>query len=168
MAAKRKSALKSINPLGIPGIRDGLKPELASIATALTEGLAALLSTVLDDGRKQTLDRVSQALSDAVPELLQRAFEHELLASGKPASERPESLVAIFRASEVPVHMISRRQTRATDESADWEPAKPVAKRLSVSTAHVEKLAKAGELRPVDSDSQWCEEGRTDRRTRAQ
>jgi hypothetical protein len=117
MAAKRKSGLKSINPLGIPAIRDSLKPELAPVAIALTEELAALLATVLDDGRKQTLDRVSQALSDAVPELLRRAFEHELPACGKPASERPESLVATFRASNVPVHMTSSRQTSATDES---------------------------------------------------
>jgi hypothetical protein len=112
MAAKRKSALRSINPSGIPTLRDDLKPELASIATALTEELAALLATVLDDGRKQTLDRVSQALSDAVPELLQRAFEHELLACGKFASERPESLVAIFQASKVGAHDIQQTNPR--------------------------------------------------------
>ena len=84
MAAKRNSALKSINLLGNAPLRDGLKAELAPIATALTEELAALLATVLEDGRKQTLDCVSQALSDAVPELLQRAFEQELLAGQKP------------------------------------------------------------------------------------
>jgi hypothetical protein len=131
MAAKRKSALRNIKPSGIPTLRDDLKPELASIATALTEELAALLATVLDDGRKQTLDCLSQALSDAVPELLQRAFEQELLADGKPASERRASLVAILPASEVPLHMTSTRQTRATDESTDWQPAEPVAKLLS-------------------------------------
>jgi hypothetical protein len=165
MAAKRKSALRSINPSGIPTLRDDLKPQLAPIATALTEELAALLATVLDAGRKQMLDRLSQALSDAVPELLQPAFEQKLLAGGKPASECRASLVAALRASEVPVHMTSTRQTRATDESTGWQPAEPVGKFQSVSTAHVKNLAKASELGEADADSQWREEGRTDRRT---
>ncbi|MEW9585210.1 hypothetical protein [Paraburkholderia sp. DGU8] len=142
MAAKRKSALRSINSSGTPTLRDDLKPELASIATALTEELAALLATVLDDGRKQTLDSLSQALSDAVPELLQRAFEQELLGGGKPASERRASLVAILRASEVPVHMTSTRKTRAKLTKAQTgSSAEPVANLLSVSTAQVEQLA---------------------------
>jgi hypothetical protein len=165
MAAKRKSVLRSINPSGIPTLRDDLKPELAPIAIALTEELAALLATVLDDGRKQTLDRLSQALSDAVPELLQRAFEQELLAGGKPASERRASLVAVLRASEVPVHITSARQTPAADESTDYLSAKPVAKLRNVSTAHVKKLAKAGGLGELDTDTQWCDEGRTGGRT---
>lgn len=165
MVAKRKPALKSINLSGNTPLRDDLKPELAPIATALTEELAALLATVLDDGRKQTLDHLSQALSDAVPELLQRAFEQELLAGGKSASERRASLVAVLRAREVPVHMTSTRQTRATDENTDCLSAKPVAKFRSVSTAHVKKFAKAGELGEADADSQWREEGQTDRRT---
>ncbi|MFL9906859.1 hypothetical protein [Paraburkholderia sp. RL17-337-BIB-A] len=165
MVAKRKSALKSINLSGNTPLRDDLKPELAPIATALTEELAALLATVLDDGRKQTLDHLSQALSDAVPELLQRAFEQELLAGGKSASERRASLVAVLRAREVPVHMTSTRQTHATDESTDCLSAKPAAKLRSVSSAHVKKLARAGGLGKLDKDTQWCDEGRTGGRT---
>jgi hypothetical protein len=64
MAAKRKSALRSINPSGTPTPLDDLETQLAPISTALTEELAALLAAVLDDGRKQMLDRLSQALSD--------------------------------------------------------------------------------------------------------
>jgi CheY-like chemotaxis protein len=108
MAAKRKSALRSIGPSGIPTPLDDLKTQLASISTALTEELAALLATVLDDGRKETFDRLSQALSDAVPEFLQRAFEQELLASGKSASKCRASFVAVLRATH--------KQTRATSE----------------------------------------------------
>ena len=154
MAAKRKSALRSINPSGIPTLRDDLKPELASIATALTEELAALLATVLDDGRKQTLDRLSQALSDAVPELLQRAFEQELLAGGKPASERRAMLVAALSTAETSQRVTSSRQKPGvdTDGSSDWLSAEAVAKLLNVSSAHVRKLAKAGELGEVDTD----------------
>ena len=146
MAAKRKSASKSIDLSGNPPLRDDLKPELAPIATALTEELAALLATVLDDGRKQTLDRVSQALSDAVPELLQRAFEQELLTGGKSASERRASLVAVLRASEAPLHRTSPWQTRATDEDGSTEAQTGCrqTKLLSVSTAHVKKFAKTG------------------------
>src|SRR5258708_35340969 len=88
MAAKRKSASKGINPSEFPSPRDYLKPALAPIATALTEELAALLAAALDGRTKKTLDRLSQALSDAVPELLQRAFEHELLANGVRSEER--------------------------------------------------------------------------------
>ncbi|MFM0630459.1 hypothetical protein [Paraburkholderia xenovorans] len=165
MAAKRKSALRSINPSGIPTLRDDLKTEFASIATALTEELAALLATVLDDGRKQTLDCLSQALSDAVPELLQRAFEQELLAGGKPASERRASLVAVLRASEPPLHKISTGQMRPTDESTDCLSAMPVLKLRNLSSAHVKKLAKAGGLGELDTDTQRCDEGRAGGRT---
>ncbi|MGF6634138.1 hypothetical protein OKW39_001289 [Paraburkholderia sp. MM6662-R1] len=100
MAAKRKSALRSITPSGIPTLREDLKTQLAPIATALTEELAALLTAALDDGRKQTLDRLSQALSDAVPEFLLEAFEQKMLAAGKSASECRPSLVAVRRASQ--------------------------------------------------------------------
>ena len=159
MAAKRKSALKSISPSGTPTLRDDLKRGLAPIATALTEELAALLAAVLDDGRKQTLDRLSQALSDAVPEFLQQAFEQEMLAGGESAFERRASLVAALRASEAPLHRTFTRQTRATDKdgSIDRLSAESVAKLLSVSTAtgHVRELAKARELGEVDADSQW-------------
>jgi hypothetical protein len=166
MVAKRKSALKSINLSGNTPLRDDLKPELAPIATALTEELAALLATVLDEGRKQTLDRLSQALSDAVPELLQRAFEQELLAGGESASERRATLVAVLRASEAPLHKISTRQMRPDEDgSTDCLSVKPVAKLRSVSSAHVKKLAKAGGLGELDTDTQWCDEGRTGGRT---
>jgi hypothetical protein len=131
MVAKRKSALRSINTSGIPTLRDDLKPELASIAAALTEELAALVATVLDDGRKQTLDCLSQAFSDAVPELLQRAFEQELLAGGKSAAERRASLVAVLRASDSPLPRTSpasvcnrnrcRRKHTVAGGSVSWD-----------------------------------------------
>jgi hypothetical protein len=114
MAAKRKYALTSINPSRIATLLDDFKTELAPIATALTEELAAQLAAVLDDGRKETLDRLSQALSDAVPEFLLRAFEQELLAGGTLASERRASLIALLLASEVPLHRAPTRQTCAT------------------------------------------------------
>jgi hypothetical protein len=113
MAAKRKSALRSINPSGIPTPLDDLKTQLAPISIALTEELAALLAAVLDDGSKQTLDRLSQALSDAVPEFLQRAFEQELLASGKSASKCRALFVAGLRATH--------GQTPATSENGSTD-----------------------------------------------
>jgi hypothetical protein len=113
MAAKRKSEVRNANQSGTPTPLDDLKTQLAPISRALTEELAALLAAVLDDGRKQMLDRVSQALSDAVPEFLQRAFEQELLAGGKSASKRRASLVAVLRATH--------RQTRATDDDGSTD-----------------------------------------------
>jgi hypothetical protein len=121
VAEKRKTALRSIRPLGTPTPLDDFKTQLAPIATALTEELAALLATVLDDGRKQTLDCLSQALSDAVPEFLQRAFEQEWLAGGKSPSECQASLVAILRASEAPMHGAPIRQMRTDDEDRSTE-----------------------------------------------
>jgi hypothetical protein len=103
MAAKRKSTSKSINPPEFQVPYDHLKPALAPIAIALTEELAALLAAALDGRKKKTLDRLSQALSDAIPELLQRAFEHELLAKGDVASERRATLVAALSASNMPL-----------------------------------------------------------------
>jgi hypothetical protein len=155
MAAKRMSSSKSINPSGFPGPRDDLKPALAPIATALTEELAALLAAVLDGRKRKTLDRLSQALSDAVPELLQRAFEHELLADGVVASEHRAKLVAALSAGNTPQRRTSSRQMpiNSTDGSSDWLSAESVAKLLNVSSAHVKKLAKAGELGEVDTDS---------------
>jgi hypothetical protein len=155
MAAKRKSASKSINPSGFPSPRDYLKPALAPIATALTEELAALLAAALDGRKKKTLDRLSQALSDAVPELLQRAFEHELLANGVVASERRATLVAALSEGDKPQRRTSSGQMPIddTDESSDWLSAGSVAKLLNVSSARVKQLAKAGELGEVDTDS---------------
>jgi hypothetical protein len=122
MAAKRKSASKSINPSGFSSPRDYLKPALAPIAIALTEELAALLAAALDGRKKKTLDRLSQALSDAVPELLQRAFEHELLAKGAVAAERRATLVAALSAGDTPQRRASSRQMpiNGGDGSSDW------------------------------------------------
>jgi hypothetical protein len=53
----------------------------------------------------QTLDGLSQALSDAVPEFLLGALEQKMLAGGKSASECRPSLVAVMRASQVPMHI---------------------------------------------------------------
>jgi hypothetical protein len=156
MAAKRKSASKSINPSGFPSPRDYLKPALAPIAIALTEELAALLAAALDGRKKKTLDRLSQALSDAIPELLQRAFEHELLANGVVASERRATLVAALSADDTPRRRVSSSRQipiNDTDESLDWLSAASVAKLLNVSSARVKQLAKAGELGEVDNDS---------------
>ena len=155
MAAKRKSASKSIDPSGFPSPRDYLKPALAPIATALTEELAALLAAALDGRKKKTLDRLSQALSDAVPELLQRAFEHELLANGVVASERRATLVAALSAGDKPQRRASAEQMPINDRDGnpDWLSAESVAKLLNVSSARVKQLAKAGELGEVDTDS---------------
>jgi len=90
------------NPSEFPSPSDYLKPALAPVAAALTEELAALLAAALDGRRKKTLDRLSQALSDAVPELLQRAFEHELLANSVVALERRATLVAALSAGDTP------------------------------------------------------------------
>jgi hypothetical protein len=155
MAAKRKSASKGVNPSEFPSPRDYLKPALAPVAAALTEELAALLAAALDGRKKRTLDRLSQALSDAVPELLQRAFEHELLANGVVASERRATLVAALSAGDTAQRRTSSRQMPIddTDESSDWLSAESVAKLLDVSSARVKQLAKDGELGEVDTDS---------------
>src|SRR5258708_28967457 len=155
MAAKRKSALKRIDPSRFPSPRDYLKPALAPIATALAEELAALLAAALDGRKKKTLDRLSQALSDAVPELLQRAFEHELLANGVVASERRATLVAALSAGDTPQRRTSAEQMPINDRdgNSDWLPAESVANFLNVSSARVKQLAKAGELGEVDTDS---------------
>lgn len=104
MATSRKSALKRIGPSEIPTPSDGLRPALAPVATALAEELAALLAAVLDGRKKRTLDRLSQALSDAVPELLQRAIEQELLAGGETDSKRCAMLVAALHAGATAAH----------------------------------------------------------------
>ncbi|MEA3094588.1 MAG: hypothetical protein QOJ04_5930 [Caballeronia sp.] len=122
MAAKRKSASKSINPSGVPSPRDYLKPALAPIATALTEELAAVLAAALDGRKKRTLDRLSQALSDVVPELLQRAFEHEMFANGVVAAKRRATLVAALSAGDTPQRRASSRQMpiNGGDGTSDW------------------------------------------------
>ncbi|MBC8742788.1 hypothetical protein F6X40_40665 [Paraburkholderia sp. UCT31] len=102
MATSRKSALKRINQSEIPGTGDKLGPALAPVAVALAEELAVLLAAVLDGRKKRTLDRLSQALSDAVPELLRRAVEQELLAGEEADSERCAMLVAALHAGATP------------------------------------------------------------------
>jgi hypothetical protein len=130
---------RCINPSGFPNPCDDLNPALAPVATALTEELAALLAAVLDGRKRKTLDRLSQALSDAVPELLQRAFEHELLVGGQAASERRAMLVAALSTAETPQRVTSSKQMPGvdTDVSSDWLSAEAVAKLLNVSPAHV-------------------------------
>jgi hypothetical protein len=100
MAAKRMSASNTINSSGCPSPCDDLKLALAPIAVTLTEELAAVLAAALDGRKRRTLDRLSQALSDAVPELLQRAFEHDLLTGGEVARERRATLVAALGGDE--------------------------------------------------------------------
>jgi hypothetical protein len=96
---KAQVCIEGRQPIGVSEpAPEYLKPALAPIATALTEELAALLAAALDGRKKKTLDRLSQALSDAVPELLQRAFEHELLADSVVALERRATLVAALSA----------------------------------------------------------------------
>jgi hypothetical protein len=121
MAAKRKAASKSIDPSEFRRPRDHLKPALAPIAIALTEELAALLAAALDGRKKKTLDRLSQALSDAVPALLQRAFEHELFANSIVASERRAKLVVALSLGDTPQHRTSSTPpNNETDSSSDW------------------------------------------------
>jgi hypothetical protein len=154
MPHKRNAAPKETNQHVTASARDDLKASLAPIATALTEELAALLAAVLDGRKRKTLERLSQALSDAVPELLQRAVEHELLAGGEVASERRATLLAALRAGETPQRGTSfkRMPILETDGSSDWLSAESVAKLLNVSSAQVKKLAKAGKLGEVDID----------------
>lgn len=153
MRKKRKSASKSSPPTGVHGAKNGLEHALGPVATVLTEELAALLAAVLDGRKKKTLDRLSQALSQAMPELLQRAFNDQLLASGA-ATERRSALAARMGAGEMPEHRPSTGPTPvpAADENSDWMSAAAVAKLLDVSPASVKKLARAGKLGEVDAN----------------
>ena len=128
MAAKRKSALNGINLSEIPGPSDGLGAALAPVATALAEELAVLLAAVLDGRKKRTLDRLSQTLSDAVPELLRRAVEQELLAGGETDSERCVTLVAALHAAATAARKMSVGQTSGADAEGgtDWLSTGPV------------------------------------------
>lgn len=158
MATKRKSGLTSIKPSGVPNLRDDLKPALAPIATALSEELAALLAAVMDGRKKKTLDRLSQALGEAVPALLQRVIEDDLLADSDAARERRATLVAALRAPEMLVRPQQSKVVRPilgheTDDSADWMSADAVAKLLNVSRARVKKLSQDGKLGDVDVDA---------------
>jgi len=145
-----------------------LPPELAPIATALTEELSGTVSqsfSMKEEDKRSTDCRRRKATPS--PSFSNERFEQELLAGGESASERRATLVAVLRASEAPLHKISTGQMRPTDEdgSTDCLSAKPVAKLRRVSSAHVKKLAKAGGLDELDTDTQWCDEGRTGGRT---
>jgi hypothetical protein len=117
-----------------------------------------LLAAVLDGRKKQTFDRLSQALSEAVPSLLKRANEDELLASGDAARERWARLLAALRGRETPPKLPQtkspgKRPGLATDESNDWMSADAAAQLLNVSQAHVKKLSQGGKLSHVDVDA---------------
>ncbi len=158
MVAKRKSEMKNLVPteISIPG--DDLKQALKPIATALSEELAALLAAVMDGRKKKTLDRLSQALGDALPTLLQRVIEDDLLADSDVAREHRATLIGALRAREMPASLQqtkSARQgpARGVDDSADWMSADAVGRLLNVSPAHVKKLSQDGKLGDVDTDA---------------
>ncbi|NPT56341.1 hypothetical protein [Paraburkholderia elongata] len=158
MAAKRKSKVKDIASTGISISGDDLKQALKPIATALSEELAALLAAVMDGRKKKTLDRLSQALSEAVPSLLQRVIEDDLLADSDADRERRATLVAALRAREMPARLQQAKSARqgpahGADDSTDWMSADAVARLLNVSPAHVKKLSQDGKLGDVDTDA---------------
>lgn len=158
MAAKRKSEVKNIAPAGISNPGDDLKQALKPIATALSEELAALLAAVMDGRKKKTLDRLSQALGEALPALLQRVIEDDVLADSDAARERRATLVAALRAPEMPARPQQTKSARqipahGADDSADWMSADAVARLLNVSPAHVKKLSQAGKLGDIDTDA---------------
>lgn len=127
MATSRKPALKRIKPPEIPRPGDGLGPALAPVASALAEELAALLAAVLDGRKKRTLDRLSQALSDAVPELLQRAVEQELFAGSETDAKRCAMLVGALHARATVAHATSFGRVQAdADGSTDRMPTELV------------------------------------------
>jgi hypothetical protein len=158
VVAKRKSEMKNIVPPGISIPGDDLKQALKPIATALSEELAALLAAVMDVRKKKTLDRLSQALGDALPALLQRVIEDDLLADSDAARERRATLVAALRAPEMPARpqqtkSAGKRPGLAADESNDWMSADAAARLLNVSSARVKKLSQDGKLGHVDIDA---------------
>jgi hypothetical protein len=101
MAGKRKIEGKNVAPGETSRPSDNLKAAIEPVATALAEELAALLSAVLDGRKKKTLDRLSQALSDAVPTMLHRVIEEGLLASGDIGRERRAKFATALRAVAV-------------------------------------------------------------------
>ena len=150
LAAGYQSGMKNIGPMGISNPRDDLKATIAPIASTLSGDLAALLAAVLDGRKKKTLDRLSKALSEAVPLLLERAIEGELLANGD-AHERRSRLVAVLRARETPVKLPQTKSAGklpgdTADESKDWMSDNAVAQLLNVSLAHVKELSQGGKL----------------------
>lgn len=157
MTAKRKSEVKNITSPGISFPGDDLKQALKPIATALSEELAALLAAVMDGRKKKTLDRLSQALGEALPTLLQRVIEDDVLADSDAARDRRATLVAALRAPEIPARPQQTKSARqipahGADDGTDWMSAAAVARLLNVSPAHVEKLSQDGKLGDVDTD----------------
>ena len=156
MAAKRKSEMKNIAPAGISNPGD-LKQALRPIAAALSEELAALLAAVMDGRKKKTLDRLSQALGDALPTLLQRVIEDDLLADRDAARESRATLVAALRAPEMPARPQQTKSARqipahGADDGTDWMSADAVARLLNVSPAQLKKLSQDGKLGDIDTD----------------
>jgi hypothetical protein len=155
MAAKRKSGGKHIAPRETSRPSDDLRAAIEPVATALTEELAALLAAVLD-GRKK-LDRLSQALSEAVPALLQRTIEDELLASSDIARERRVRFATALRGRETPATLpqgnaIGKRRSLEADEGSDWMSTDAAAQLLNLSPDEVKRLLQDGKLGDVDID----------------
>jgi hypothetical protein len=158
MAAKRKSEGKRISPRDTSRPSDDLKAAIEPVATALTEELAALLAAVLDGRKKKTLDRLSQALSEAVPMLLQRTIEDELLASGDIARERRARFATVLRGRETPANLpqanaTGKRRRLEADEDDDWMSTDAAAQLLNLSPNEVKKLLQDGKLGDVDIDA---------------
>jgi hypothetical protein len=158
MAATRKSEGKNIASRETTRPSDDLKAAIEPVATALTEELAALLAAVLDGRKKKTLDRLSQALSEAVPTLLQRAIEDELLASGDIARERRAKFATVLRGGESPANLpqtntIGNRRRLEADEGNDWMSTDAAAQLLNLSPNEVKKLLQDGKLGDVDIDA---------------
>jgi hypothetical protein len=158
MAAKRKSEGKHIAPRNASRPDDHLKAALEPVATALTEELAALLAAVLDGRKKKTLDRLSQALSEAVPTLLHRIIEDELLASGDIARERRARFATVLRGRETSASLAQanatgKRRRLEADEGNDWMSTDAAAQLLNLSPSQVRKLSQDGKLGDVDIDA---------------
>jgi hypothetical protein len=106
---------------------------------------------------RKTLDRLSQALSEAVPSLLQRAIQDELLAGGDNARKRRHKLVTALRAGETSanfpqVSATGKRRTVAAEESDDWMSTDAAAQLLNLSPNKVKKLLQDGKLGDADID----------------
>ncbi|SOE87873.1 hypothetical protein SAMN05446935_8541 [Burkholderia sp. YR290] len=158
MPAKRKSAFNSTEPLATPHLTDGLKLALAPVATALEEELARLLAPVLDGRRVKTRDRLAEALNQALPEALSKAFRQELLSSDSDARARRATLMYLLSAVDVPSSPLRPKMNAPVESSPVATAADDVrvsgaevAKLLHLSPSYVRKLATAGKLGDVGS-----------------
>jgi hypothetical protein len=139
------------------GSSDDMRPVITSLATTLTEELAALLAAVLDGRKKKTLDRLSQALSEAMPTLLSRTIENELLADTTTAHERRVRFSAALARLEIPV--VARKANTAHEQSkhgiddTDWMSMDAAAQFLNLSSEALMKLVRNGKLGDVDTDA---------------